>query len=152
MNVITTKQVSVANKDSNNAKHGKPTAAAATKTILPTPTKPTLGEELFLVHLNRNAGKPVSEQDFDTVMSSQSPTSRKRSRSVGEELWEVHVRRSQGLEPDYDTEEASTKAVARPTTSKTTTTKKKKNNNNNKLDSNFKKVMHLRNRDVTVSE
>jgi hypothetical protein len=27
---------------------------------------------------------------------------RKRSRSIGDELFEIHLRRSQGIEPDYD--------------------------------------------------
>ena len=64
------------------------------RTAPPKPT--TLGEELYMVHLQRHAGEVPNEDDFDH----ESP--RKRGHSVGEELWEVHLRRSQGLPEDLD--------------------------------------------------
>jgi hypothetical protein len=62
-------------------------------------TKPkSLGEELYLVHLQRVAGVTPEEEDFDTL------TPRKRAHSLGEELWDVHLKRSHGLEGDRDEE------------------------------------------------
>ena len=64
--------------------------------------KPTVGEELFLVHLKRCREEELDEhQDVDVFGTS--PPLRKRSNStVGEELWEIHRRRSQGLNEDED--------------------------------------------------
>jgi len=62
----------------------------------------TLGEELFLIHLKRDAhmhGDPESDDDFD---SSPVVPRRKRAKSIGEELYEIHVRRSKGLTLDED--------------------------------------------------
>lgn len=107
--------------------------------------KKTLGEELFLVHLNRFDKLERSPADFDhttnpkevvetiseattadataapeavasaiasstTTKESAATTTpatghsitKNRSTSIGEELWEVHCRRTQGLPPDYD--------------------------------------------------
>jgi hypothetical protein len=63
----------------------------------------TIGEELYLVHLQRHAGDKPREEDFDHL----SP--RKRFHDVGEELWEVHLKRSRGLAPDIDTAERDRK-------------------------------------------
>lgn len=59
----------------------------------------TPGEELYLVHLQRFRDE---EDDHDLLPR------KRRSSSVGEELWEVHKRRSQGLndELDRDTEDS----------------------------------------------
>ncbi|KAL3916692.1 MAG: hypothetical protein SGILL_005061 [Bacillariaceae sp.] len=67
--------------------------------------KPTVGEELFLVHLKRCREEELEQQQRDCGII---PPARKRSNStVGEELWEIHLRRSQGLneEDDRDVEE-----------------------------------------------
>ena len=57
---------------------------------------PTPGEELFLVHLHRL--REDDEDDHD-----QPPRRKRRSSSVGEELWEIHAKRSTGmLEDDSD--------------------------------------------------
>lgn len=53
----------------------------------------TVGEELYLVHLQRLRGE---EDDHD-----HSPRKR-RSSSIGEELWEVHKRRSVSMDNDGD--------------------------------------------------
>lgn len=53
----------------------------------------TPGEELFLVHLRRLREE---EDDHDYLPR------KRRSCSVGEELWEVHRMRSQGTEGDLD--------------------------------------------------
>jgi hypothetical protein len=61
--------------------------------------KPTVGEELFLVHLRRCRQE---EEDHDHLEAS----ARKRSPStVGEELWEVHLKRSRGLGEHREEEE-----------------------------------------------
>jgi hypothetical protein len=56
----------------------------------------TIGEELYLVHLQRHTGEEPREEDFDHL------SVRKREHDAGEELWEVHVKRSRGLNPDLD--------------------------------------------------
>jgi hypothetical protein len=106
--------------------------------------KPTKGEELFLIHLNRFNKKGPTEDDFDHEKP------RKRSRSVGEELWEVHIKRSNGLPPDYDPDEPSDHPAALARNAKNsckgvTTGKPKKQE---RCSERIAKVMHLRNRDV----
>lgn len=108
--------------------------------------KPTKGEELFLVHLNRYKKKGPDVDDFDFEP-------RKRSRSVGEELWEVHLKRSKGLPPDYDTDEPANHpvALARKAESKRkTATSASKPEKVARCSGTVAKVMHLRNRDVTI--
>jgi hypothetical protein len=56
----------------------------------------TIGEELYLVHLQRREGEEPREEDFDLS------SDRKREHDAGEELWEVHLKRSRGLVPDLD--------------------------------------------------
>mmetsp|Transcript_14036 Transcript_14036/g.35317 ORF Transcript_14036/g.35317 Transcript_14036/m.35317 type:complete len:112 (+) Transcript_14036:138-473(+) len=53
---------------------------------------PTPGEELYLVHLRR-----IREEDDHDYLPR-----KRRASSIGEELWEVHRRRSQGMEDDLD--------------------------------------------------
>eukprot|EP01083_Nonionella_stella_P001274 3706_1 len=55
------------------------------------------GEELFLVHLARS-----SPDDLEDEYDDYPPRSPKPKKSIGEELYEVHLKRSQGLAPDYD--------------------------------------------------
>jgi len=50
--------------------------------------KHTSGEELYLVHLQRL--REDDEDDHDQ------PSRKRRSSSLGEELWEIHMRRSMG--------------------------------------------------------
>jgi hypothetical protein len=60
----------------------------------------TIGEELYLVHLQRcsapDAHPEDKEDDHDL------PHPRKSNRTIGEELFSVHLKRSQGMDPDYD--------------------------------------------------
>lgn len=95
------------------------------------PSKRTVGEELFLVHLSRQDPEDAVV-DKDGVSDPQ----RKRSKSVGEELFEVHLKRCAGVELDYDIPE---KQEAKKTPSR----KFKK-----KQASPSAHVIHLRNRDV----
>jgi len=104
--------------------------------------KPTLGEELFLVHLSRHKNEAPSEDDFDHDLP------RKRARSIGEELWEVHMQRSKGLEPDFD--------VALPKERKNRHTPRKNNRKSNlkkpaRCSERLAGVLHLRNRDVKLA-
>lgn len=94
------------------------------------PAKRTVGEELFLVHLNRQDPEEAI-MDKDGVL----PPERKRSKSIGEELFEVHLHRSEGVEPDYDVpkEQEEKKPAARKEKKKTASSAH---------------VIHLRNRDV----
>ena len=93
------------------------------------------------MHLHRH----TSEDDFDR----DSPPRKERSRSAGEELWEVHVKRSQGMKPDFDVEPSHRENKSSSPTKGTRkahskTTMKKPERGSERL----AKVMHLRNRDV----
>lgn len=61
-----------------------------------------------MVHLRRHEGEEVRPEDFDHsegINNNDSTTSnKKRSSSIGEELWNVHMKRSRGMEPDTDTD------------------------------------------------
>jgi hypothetical protein len=99
--------------------------------------KKTPGEELYLVHLSRFSKLPRSENDFDH----ETKEPRKRSFSAGEELWQIHLKRSAGLDPEADEDKEPTIAtvtkklkVGRPVTKKIP-----------KL-----RVIHLRNRNVKI--
>lgn len=98
--------------------------------------KRTPGEELYLVHLNRFNKLERSANDFDH----ETKEPRKRTLSAGEELWQIHLKRSAGqdLEKDEDKEPPTiaTKRlkVGRPVTKKIP-----------KL-----RVIHLRNRNVKI--
>lgn len=132
-------------EDANNGKKDE-TETGMTET-LGKDGKPTVGEELFLVHLSR---KVPPEEDFDI----DSP--RKRSRSVGEELWGVHLKRTEGLEPDIDTEDA--KPLLEPSGVKSKAPKPKRTaakTKNSKQTAGCSiagtdSVYHLRNRDVLI--
>mmetsp|Transcript_1534 Transcript_1534/g.3268 ORF Transcript_1534/g.3268 Transcript_1534/m.3268 type:complete len:113 (-) Transcript_1534:1023-1361(-) len=60
----------------------------------------SVGEELFLVHLQRTTAPDPHPEDAEDDHDYETP--RKPNKSIGEELFEVHLKRSQGLEPDYD--------------------------------------------------
>lgn len=63
----------------------------------------TAGEELYLVHLRR-WGDNKMDDDIDQGIGSQPFAGPKRNAhpSVGEELWEIHVKRSRGRMDDED--------------------------------------------------
>jgi hypothetical protein len=76
----------------------------------------SVGEELFLVHLNRSesSGHDNDSGDGDRHHHHHAPelvnpiaiaTLRKREHTVGEELWLVHCKRSRGMTFDGDNEE-----------------------------------------------
>jgi hypothetical protein len=137
-------------RSGEDAKIGKEDEKEAVKTeTLGKDGKPSVGEELFLVHLSRGKGKVSGIDDLDI----ENP--RKRSRSVGEELWEVHLKRTEGSEPDVDKEESKT---LEPSVVKSKAPKPKQNAAKTK---NLKQtagcsvagkdsVYHLRNRDVLI--
>ena len=60
----------------------------------------TIGEELYLVHLQRTSAPDPNPEDAEDDHDLAHP--RKPNRSIGEELFNVHLKRSQGMEPDYD--------------------------------------------------
>ena len=64
----------------------------------------TIGEELYLVHLQRTSAPDPHPEDAED--DHDLPHPRKPNRSIGEELFNVHLKRSQGMEPDYDIEGA----------------------------------------------
>lgn len=145
------------NKDDNKQPVAEeaPTSPKNESTLVPAITvvvtpgndgKPTTkGEELFFVHLNRLKNKEPTEDDFDH----EAP--RKRSRSVGEELWEVYLKRSKGVPPDYDTDEPANHpaAIARRRKNTTTTSHRKSSTKMpERCSERIAKIMHLRNRDV----
>jgi hypothetical protein len=99
--------------------------------------KRTLGEELYLVHLSRFNKLERSETDFDH----EDKEPRKRSLSAGEELWNVHLKRSAGLdlEGDEDKEPSTIETTKKLKVEKPVVTKKISAH-----------VIHLRNRDVKI--
>ncbi|CAB9526534.1 expressed unknown protein [Seminavis robusta] len=105
-----------------------------------TTNKPTVGEELFLVHLSRDKGE---DPDYDHE------NRKKRSRSIGDELWEVHVKRSKGVPPDFDAEEAK-KDTEVVTDAKSKISKPKPRADAKPAGCAEKKVYHLRTRDVLI--
>lgn len=107
--------------------------------------KPTVGEELFLVHLKRLHREEEAEGDVDVVddhdylITTSGTSQRKRSGStVGEELWQIHCKRSRGMseEGEYDRDDVNEvdsdehhkqkKTVASISTSSPTTSVKSK--------------------------
>lgn len=129
-------------KAKQDSKDGVPFEKTTTISSTDNEKKHTIGEELFLEHLNRITGLPPSEDDFDREYP------RQRSRSVGEELWEVHVKRSCGMEPDFDVEAATNTKNKNKITTPTKATRKVKTKKPDRSSERLIKVMHLRNRDV----
>jgi len=72
----------------------------SSKDLKPIEEHHTIGEELFLVHLQRTSAPDAhpeeAEDDHDL------PHPREPTKTVGEELFNVHLKRSQGMDPDYD--------------------------------------------------
>lgn len=94
--------------------------------------RPTVGEELFLVHLRRCRDE---EDDHD---HEEGP--RKRSAStIGEELWEIHLKRSRGMEGSLDRDEddvasgssGNKKAISSPSKGETKCTRYNLRNKDN---------------------
>ena len=67
----------------------------------------TVGEELYLVHLQRSSEE--AEEDYDL------PHPRKLNRTIGEELFNIHLKRSEGVDPDYDVEDYGVKEEVKKT-------------------------------------
>jgi hypothetical protein len=99
-------------------------------------SKKTPGEELYLVHLSRFNKLPRSENDFDH----ETKEPRKRSFSAGEELWQIHLKRSAGLDPAADEDKEPSTIPTKKIKVGTPVTKKIP-----KL-----RVIHLRNRNVKI--
>ena len=97
--------------------------------------KKTPGEELYLVHLSRYSKLPRSENDFDH----EPKEPRTRSLSAGEELWQIHLKRSAGLDPEADEDKEPTNVTKRLKVGKVVTKKSPK-----------LRVIHLRNRNVKI--
>eukprot|EP00586_Coscinodiscus_wailesii_P013680 CAMPEP_0172491654 /NCGR_PEP_ID=MMETSP1066-20121228/22533_1 /TAXON_ID=671091 /ORGANISM="Coscinodiscus wailesii, Strain CCMP2513" /LENGTH=125 /DNA_ID=CAMNT_0013260815 /DNA_START=114 /DNA_END=491 /DNA_ORIENTATION=+ len=75
-----------------------------------TQRKRTVGEELYLVHLQRShhhSNSEDSEDDRDVMID----VPRKRSRSMGDELFSVHLKRSEGCSFDCDVDGGSDKGT-----------------------------------------
>ena len=60
----------------------------------------TLGEELYLVHLQRMSAPDPHPEDAED--DHDRPHTRHLNRTIGEELFAVHLKRSVGTDPDYD--------------------------------------------------
>jgi hypothetical protein len=97
--------------------------------------KKTPGEELYLVHLSRFNKLPRSENDFDH----ETKEPRKRSFSAGEELWQIHLKRSAGLDPEADVDKEPTIPTKKIKVGTTVTKRIPK-----------LRVIHLRNRNVKI--
>jgi hypothetical protein len=82
----------------------------------PSPSRPkhptTVGEELFLVHLDRFDQLPRSPDDFDREHSS-----KQGGTTVGEELWSLHCKRSHNRQWEEHEEEETSASTIRDTTS-----------------------------------
>ena len=100
--------------------------------------KKTIGEELYLVHLERFTKEERSSDDFDHEVSSSNKKLNKPT--PGEELWLVHCKRSEGVELEADQVRDDV-----PPPKKLKGELKKKASLRSKP-----RVMHLRNRDVAI--
>jgi len=115
--------------------------------------KRTVGEELYLIHLSRFSKEERSPDDYDhetsplTKIPGHKPT-------LGEELWRIHCKRSQGM-IDVDHEEMEYGAAKRhdpvsPTPKGATTPGRKKLATRRNI--NVKpRIIHLRNRDIPIA-
>lgn len=93
--------------------------------------KKTLGEELYLVHLERFNKEERSPEDFDLEAKP-----KPREITPGEELWLVHCKRTAGVQLEEDCEQE-------PANDNKNKKKKAKRTAQ-------RRVLHLRNRDVAV--
>jgi len=99
----------------------------------------TLGEELWRVHVNRYSES--SPEDFDHEAESAFHHKPPSDRSIGEELWLVHCKRSAGAlldEEEQEEEAVETKRAAKPEPAVKA--------------ADASKIIHLRNRDVKISQ
>jgi hypothetical protein len=103
----------------------------------------TPGEELYLVHLSRYHPSP---EDFDH----DGPTKRERSMSAGEELWELHCRRSNGRASEYEDEDFGATSSSTDSLTKRRTTKQSGGKPVKKASVLQKRKLSLRNREVVV--
>jgi len=58
------------------------------------------GEELYFVHLQRMSAPDPHPEDAEDDHDHEAP--RHPKKTAGEELFQVYLKRSEGLEPDYD--------------------------------------------------
>ena len=94
------------------------------------------------MHLSRHKGEAPSADDYDHS----SPRKKLRSLSIGEELWQVHLHRAAGMEPDVDVDKAPKSSKA---SSNTKTASKLRHKASRQAEQPVAcGVMHLRNRDV----
>lgn len=77
-----------------------PTLSSPLTPLAKRPRADSIGEELYLVHLQRMAAPDPHPEDAEDDHDRESP--RKLQKTIGEELFEVHLERSRGLPPDYD--------------------------------------------------
>lgn len=106
--------------------------------------KRTVGDELYLVHLNRQK-HPFENEEEDDHDYEVPP--RKRSRSVGEELWDIYLKRSEGIEPDTDSDHHNNEG---PAEQQSMGSPKEKDESEPTAVAETGGVMHLRNRDVPI--
>jgi len=79
------------------------------------PSKRTPGEELWLVHQRRTNSPHHDHADDEDDHDYEVPAPRKRSRSIGEELFLAHLKRAAGIDPDFDTDpEVSASSTSDP--------------------------------------
>ena len=140
----TTSSGDLASQEKNGGDVNTEPVGGAGKLTMGEDGKPTIGEELFLVHLSRHKGETPSEDDFDR----ESPRKRLKSESIGEELWNVHVRRNMGMELDIDEEVSGQNRKgtgAKPRKTRASDKVSKPARCSERL---AKTVLHLRTRDV----
>jgi hypothetical protein len=103
------------------------------------PSKKTVGEELFLVHLSRVGNEGPGEKDLDADKKHH-----ESDMTVGEELWRIHCKRSSGMVLESD---EGPKVKENKKAKKRSMDKK---SSDGYLSTPTTKVIHLRNRDVAV--
>jgi len=116
----------------------------------------TTGEELYLVHLSRFANPGPEDYDRDGEFKANGKR-KDRSLSLGEELWQIHCRRSQGCCEEEDEEVpngagAKIEAADAPSSARDSPSPKTKQQQRRqpKMTNEEERVMHLRNRDVPL--
>ena len=107
---------------------------------LPTnrPRANSKGEELYFVHLQRMTAPDPHPEDAEDDHDYEIP--RKPIKSIGEELFEIHLKRSQGLELDCDVDLGAKGSDRKPAT------------NGERIDSEGKATYNLRTRKAEMEE
>ena len=107
------------------------------------PEKPTLGEELFMVHLSRMSDTP-EDIDSEINMTHQPQT------TLGESLWQVHLKRSAelGEEPDEEGAVNSNRSTRKKSRSERLNSSVAEPVSPRQVTS---RTLNLRNRKVTIS-